>query len=516
MSLLNKYFDITVCSHYFKLNNLSTPGTKLAELFAREFVQKKLVKVPGRRGLVLAPSVVWGVRVTNGVEYRFHIGQYQEFIRFASAYGVTSGHYTVLRESPKPGNQIDISFISPNQPRDYQVTIHDFILNPLPVTRKLVQIQTGKGKSFIAARAGAAYGKRIAIIIRPGYIEKWVEDMTKYYGISGDDVAVIQGTSSLMALLAQAKDGSLKAKIIIFSNKTFQNWIKEYKLYGAGILDMGYDCLPGDYCSHLGIGYRLVDEVHQDFHLNFLIDLFTNVELSVSLTATLVSDDSFVKRMQQIVFTPDTVCEAVTYDKYIRSYAYMYRVRNPKKIRTKAWGSTMYSHNAFEESISKDAKLLRDYLIMIGDCLEQMHTLRVRPDESALVYCSSVDMCTKVRDYLRQRFPKLVIERYVGTENDPYDNLLTADVAVSTVQSAGTGHDIAGLITVILTIAIMSTQSNIQGFGRLRNLSGKEMRFAYLSCQDIEKHVDYHTKKKELLERLSINYQLINYPNMLG
>jgi superfamily II DNA or RNA helicase len=101
-------------------------------------------------------------------------------------------------------------------------------------------------------------------------------------------------------------------------------------------------------------------------------------------------------------------------------------------------------------------------------------------------------------------------------EEDPYENLMQADVSVSTLLSAGTGVDIPMLTTVILTTSISSSQSNIQGFGRLRNIPNKKLRFVYFVCSDFPKQLEYHEKKKDMLSRMALGYNSWNYPKILG
>ncbi len=102
--------------------------------------------------------------------------------------------------------------------------------------------------------------------------------------------------------------------------------------------------------------------------------------------------------------------------------------------------------------------------------------------------------------------------RYV--EDDPYDNVMNADISVSTIGSAGTGLDIPDLTTVILTVAINSSPSNIQGVGRLRQLKDKKTKFIYLTCSDIPKHREYHERKKVLLKEKVLTFNELSYPKI--
>ena len=368
--------------------------------------------------------------------------------------------------------------------------------------------------TFCAAAGAEKIDTRMVIIVRPMYIEKWKSDIEELYGFTGSDVVVVQGSAQLMHLITNAVEGRLKAKVIIISNKTLQNWYSLYEKKGNYVLDQGYDCLPGELMPILHAGIRLIDEVHQDFHLNFKIDLYTHVERSISLSATLKGDDPFVNRMYELAYPRDIRFAGMAYNRYVDAFSWIFQVDQPDKVRTTEWGSTTYSHHAFEKSMMRDKNLLEDYLAMIEACCMRIHFEHYQKGDRLLVYCASIQMCTLVAEHLKTVMGGIDVRRYV--EDDPYENLMTADVSVSTIQSAGTGHDIAGLTSVILTTAISSSQSNIQGFGRLRKIPNRKLRFAYFVCSSIPKHLEYHMRKKDMLARMAQSYDTIAYPHHLG
>lgn len=355
--------------------------------------------------------------------------------------------------------------------------------------------------SFIAMTAAAQLGQRFALIVRPSYIEKWLIDFNKTYNEEiAECLMVVQGSAQLQALLQMAALGELDGnKIILFSNKTLQNWIKLYEQNGSQILEQGYACLPDQLFEFLGVGVRIIDEVHQDFHLNFKLDLYTHVERSISLSATLLSEDDFLNNMYELAYPKGERFNGIAYDKYIDARAALYSFNDPRKIRVTEYGSKTYSHHAFEKSILRSESTTAAYFDMIRQVANGTFFKNYKPGQRLLVYCSSINMCTKLADYLRMQYPRLVINRYV--EDDPFDYVMESDICVSTLQSAGTGIDIPNLTTVIMTPAVRSSAANIQGFGRLRKLADDTpVMFIYFVCQDFPKHTKYHEIKKVLLE----------------
>lgn len=368
--------------------------------------------------------------------------------------------------------------------------------------------------SYSFARSASIIGTRVVGVLRAQYIDKWQEDVMKLFDIDFEDVAVVRGSGSLKALLEMANADELDYKIILISNKTLQPWFKIYEEFRDDSMQLGYGCRPHELFQTLKAGMRLIDEVHQDFHFNFKLDTYTHVIDSISLSATLLGDDDFVNRMYLVAYPMDNRYQGPEYDRYVNSIAVFYEVKEPNKLRYKDYVRKSYSHNMLEQSIVRHKELYKNYLEMIVRMIEAHHFDKdYKPGEKILIYCASIDFCTRLANHLKQVYPNKDVRRYV--EDDPYDNLMTGEIVVSTLLSAGTGHDIAMLKTVLLTVAINSSQGNIQGFGRLRKLDNMQTRFIYLVCSSIKKHCEYHERKKTLLETRALNMRTEYYPKAL-
>jgi intein/homing endonuclease len=401
--------------------------------------------------------------------------------------------------SVEPAGRDQTQCISINHPDQLYIT-DDFIVTH---------------NTFCAMKAAARLGKRMAIIIKPGYIDKWIEDVKKICGIERDDITVVQGSAQVMNLMARAEAGLITEKVIIFSNRTLQNLFSLYEERGRLMLEQGYAFYPHELFPKLKVGLRLIDEVHQDFHLNFKLDLYTHVAHSISLSATLKSDDAFMNRMYEMTYPREDRYAGLAYDKYVTAFSWMYSVRRPELLRASEHGSMTYSHHAFEKSVIRQPAVLDSFLDMVHTIVQRFYLADdYKPGDRCLVYCASIDMCTRVVDHLKALIKDKDIRRYV--EDDPYENLMDAEICVSTLLSAGTGHDIAQLTTVILTTNVLSHQSNVQGFGRLRKIPNRKMRFIYTNCTDVPKHLEYHEKKRELLRMIALDYNTVTYGQVLG
>jgi superfamily II DNA or RNA helicase len=496
---------VTVNSHNFTVTRITPRARAAVDSFARQYVQYGLVR--NRNRLERAPLRVFAAATADRREYRFHINCLERFKEHLPLHYLKDDLVEWYENIIPLAAPVELPVLPNWTSHDYQIPVIEYLDAPPPPRSKFVDLQTGKGKSYCSLRSISNLKVWAVIIIKPMYLEKWLIDIRKTFeDLSIEDVVTVRGSESLQAILEMAKAGDMSSKIILISNKTMQNWIKQYEQHGEYTLELGYPCTPGEFCEVLGVGVRLIDEVHQDFHLNFKIDLYTNVERSVSLSATLLADDDFINKMYELAYPLSQRYKGPAYDKYIAAYSVLYTLQHPNRIRCINSVTKMYTHHLFEESILKFKETTANYLQMIETVLRKTYMHEYQPTQKAAVYCASIDMCTVVTDYLQKKFANMDVRRYV--EQDPYDNLMDADIRVTTLLSAGTAVDIPNLTTVILTVAVSSSQSNIQGFGRLRKLKdGVIPQFLYLVCEDVPKHIEYHEKKRVLLEARALTYK---------
>ncbi len=502
---------IDVKTHHFVVRRVSARARPVVENFARRFIQYGTQRQRGGR-YVKAALKVYAASRKDRKEYRFHINTLQDFLAAVDADYIRGSMLEITYHAVPSSQDVELVIQPHWHDRPHQPPVIEYMVSDAEPRSKLVSLKTGKGKSYCSMRAMKIRGKRTLFIVKPKYVDKWIEDLQRTYSIDTEDIMVIRGGDQLRALLLMAETGILSSKIIILSNRTLQAWITLYEDMGEDTLEMGYACLPENLCEHLNVGMRIIDEVHEDFHLNFKIDLYTHVEYSISLSATLTSYDPELERMYSIAYPVNLRFTGPKFDNYIVSRAVYFRFRNMNKIRHKDPATGNYSHHALEQSILRDEDIAMNYFDMVNSIFKGTYGKINRPMKDGqmprkrcLIFASSIAMCTALASYFAKKYPTLDVRRYV--EEDPYTNL-EGDVIVSTIFSAGTGIDIPDLVTTIMTTAMLSKQGNIQGHGRLRELAdGTQPEFAYLVCTDISKHVEYHKRKAELLMHESVVFR---------
>lgn len=493
-------FHVTVYSHHFAVDGYDRDGKGVVESFALRFAEYQFVRNwtgESQRRL----TRIYATATRDRRQMRFHIRSLEDF----KDHIVRSGyHADAISLTVVPGFEATPTTFNPSPdfiPRDYQLPIIQFLV--APGFMKVVPLQTGKGKTAITLMAIAELGVRVAVVIRAQYLERWVTDLTgpaSVLRLEPHELMVVRGAKDLKAIIALGLAGQLHAKVIVFTGKTLYAFYDHFEQTNQDT--HYYGCHPADLYRILGVGVRVIDEVHQDFHFNLTQDLYTHVNKTISLSATLETDKPTVAKMYRLIFPNEVRAKVGEYDKYISVKALMYGLtqetlhKNRLKWTRRGMGS--YSHVDFEQSILDNKRMLKSYLAMIREVVDVNYVSVRVAGQRMLVFAATVDMCVAIAKDLAAHFPHLDIYKFTG--GDDYTRFMSADIGVSTLMKTGTAVDIPGLRVCLSTTAVDSAESNLQAMGRLRNLRdfpGVTPVFLYLVCSDIPQQLRYHQRKIE-------------------
>ena len=494
--------NIIVYSHHFVVTGYTRDIKKLILEYISEFILfDRITKWNG--DVVNEKKCVFAASTATQLEYRLHINCFKDFLNFMAKNGYHERIFNI-EYAPLPEIYKTVLPLLPTaKPRPNQVPLIEHLCRP-DLKTKLAVLQMGGGKTFSSLYAMHLLGQRFVISIRPMYIKRWIDALVleseKILDISPKDIRVIQGTSQLIKLIDDAKLDLVTESIIIISNRTMQLFYNHYKT-----TDMDtsfYGIAPHEFYPLLKAN-RLIDEVHQDFHLNFIQDLYTHTGgCVIDLSATMKSDIPFIRRMYNWRFPP--ICRYVdeNYDKYILAVPLLYRIKDTQRIRFLSKGRQSYSHNEFEKSIMKYKPMLQSYLNLVNEALKHLYFVdEYEKGQKAVIYAGMVEMCDTIRAYLQELYPDFKVIKY--TSGDKYEELKNSDIIVTTIGMAGTAVDIADIRVNLSTTAISKRETNEQLMGRCRRSKQWPKLtpiFAYLVCEDIPKHVSYHRKKLQFLE----------------
>ena len=507
MTQKNLEFKVILASRYFKVYPYTEAAKDLCREFQRRYMYKKY-----RDQNDTGPDqyMLFAIALSDGSEFRYHRNTWLQFQDFLKIYSIKEDRYEVEVKALPELKKRNFKLKTTKTPRDYQIPIVDYLKAEAPTT-KFIGIQPGEGKTYTSLLGVAALGYRTIVIVNAGLMKQWGEAIYETLDISKKSAVSVSGSKQLKGLIAMVGTKEYeKIDIILLSNTTLQNWLSEHEsMVTSKFRDIGYGIEPDEFYEHLGIGHRIIDEAHMKFNLNYKQDLYTNTYMCTSLSATLFTYDTDLDGYYQIAYPKHERYNGGELKKYTDSIAVMWRTRRGRQLKTSERGRSTYSHTALEKCIMRDKQFLNGYAELIAETLELGYFANYKPGNKAAVYVSSIEMATYITKYLRQKYPGKTVERYVGI--DPEENLKKPDIRVTTLGSAGTGHDIPGLTDTILTVGIMSLQSNIQVFGRTRFIPDQNTRFYYFTCKNIEKHMRYHELKIDLMEKRAKSFDIVHY-----
>ena len=498
MSLFPYALRLDVYSHGLKVSRFHPELRRHLVEFCRGFGQYGLV--PVGRGMYDNRIIkVFAAATKLRDVYYFHRNSLDELLAHLRQCGIGSERIERFDHPMYVPDTVNFEAVNEERtPRDDQIKAMDFFLEEKPRS-KVLTLQTGKGKTASCFFTLPKLNTRTVLILKSMYMDQWVNEAKEIFDLKKGELYVINGAKPLKALISLAKhDPDFNPKLIVISNTTYRMFMRSYLDHAPG--DTGYECAPSEFFETVKAGLRIIDEVHQDFHLNFLIDCMTHVPKSISLSATLVSDDQFINRMYQITFPTDTHAPKPPHDKYIEVVQIPYRFADETPIKFTNM-MRQYSQVIYEKSIMRQPRIWRNYINMIVDIAEHQHFKFAVPGQKIAVFCGTVAMCESVQAALEKKHPEKKVRRFVA--EDPDSHLVEADAIVTTLQSCGTAKDIKGLRTCLSTIALSAKQANEQLIGRLRRLKDwpdVTPKFVFITNKTNPKHIRYAADKSTKLD----------------
>jgi hypothetical protein len=364
-----------------------------------------------------------------------------------------------------------------------------------------------------ALKANERIGTRLLVMVLGRYFDKWKGDLIENYGLKPQELITVRGQKQLHSILEQADNDAIpdNCQAILVTTDTISDYIRLYEQ--TKFLGMPkYLVPPEDIYKELKVGFRILDECHQNFHANFKIDLYTHIPKALYLSATLESDDPFIDKMYQIAYPLHLRQNGGAYIKYTHVRNIEYQLLERKGLNFKN-GKGQYSHIEYEKWIMRKPERLKRYLELIWSVVKHGFIAEYVEGQRCLLLAAQVEMCDAIAKYIDDRVGDLTVSKY--TSDEDYEVLMTSDISVSTYGSAGTAVDIANLTVCILTTAVSGSQANLQIIGRLRQLKlwpTLKPKFFYLTCLDVPPHRNYHQKKMELFQHRVLSHTTLPTP----
>lgn len=497
-----KKLELLLHNTYFVLRNVDRSLYDVIEIMKNKFQSYEYKYDVLTRRTYRALDKCYYTYDKNRDSYRFTINILKEFILLLKSKGLTEHDIKLVGCRHYLYRKVQLTLHKDFKLRDYQIKYNARIKED--GTFKFVELQAGRGKSLIAMSAIADMGICCGMLLLPKYIDKWIIDIKKYTNVTDEEIYIIQGMDSITYLINHPEK---QYKFILMSLRSIGNYIKDYEDNGTEFI-----VNPDQICQKLGIGVILSDETHQEFHAIFKAMLYLNPMKMIGLSATFHSNNKETEKFYHYLFPTESRIEGIIEIKKIANcYAVSYNMKFSKKVKYQ--GPQGYNHTLYEQSIMRNPMLMRDYTNMIMSYVRKDYIPRRKTGQKALIFGATIKFCTILYNYFKKAYPKLVVARYVA--EDSFDEMLQADIIISTNGSAGTAIDIPGLITVVQSVSMSTSQGNEQNIGRLREIEGVECNYFYLYCHDIDKHRKHSNDRLEAVRKVCKNVYFERYGEML-
>lgn len=324
-----------------------------------------------------------------------------------------------------------------------------------------VLLATGKGKTFSTIYALTDLNRKSLIITHMTKIKKqWIDTFTEKFDYPKE--VLMELTSDSLEAASQGKD--FNKDVYFVNHQTISRWISNMsptQLNKAMIA--------------LGIGVKVIDEYHMHFRNSLVVDMFTNVDKTIKLTATFDRSDKqesiLFQRITSRIPTYGHNANLSEEEKHVIYHPVHYSTKCPYRV-VKSLGSgygmgmkkwVFADWTFFDDPDNTTNKII---FFIIDKCLVK--------EGRILVTTPAIKSCAYLADVIQGMYPGLKVGVISSKNSDKKNEVVkeTCDIIVSTIQSAGTGVDIKRLRYVINAEPFSSKVTAEQFLGRLRPYFG--------------------------------------------
>lgn len=375
---------------------------------------------------------------------------------------------------------------------DIQIKALDFLLGRGQYVtnayypRLLLSLDTGGGKTFCALAAISYMKVRSAIIVPDqALIDRWIDEIYKITDLEENDIYILKGLDSIKKIKKNIKD----KKIIIISHRTLTSfgkhygWTKVTKLFKI-----------------LKIGVKVFDEAHKEFRNISKIDLYTNTDKTIYLTATAERSQLKENKIYQTVYSsvPQLVIKNNSREEnHINTMILQYNSNPSFNDRHKCKSIKGFSAIKFMKYNMSTGKLAFLRAIEVF-----MNTVLSYEDGRILIMVGLIDMIYMLEKHLKDQYPQYADE--IGlycssvSKAEKENTIKNKRIIITTFKSLGTGVDIDNLKFICMSEPYSSSVMAKQGSGRLRQ-EGWYFETVDIGFPDCQRQ--FESRKKTLIRK---------------
>lgn len=353
------------------------------------------------------------------------------------------------------------------------------------------------------------------------HMATWVSGAKEYMHMTPNNLMLIQGSAALKAAIQMSQMNMLEVDLILFSAETIRGFLKAWEERDVEPFD--YGCSPYELWKVLKVGFVIGDEAHEQIHNRFRMTAYTHAPKVLYLSATLICDDPFINLMYRHIFGAEEDIWESDNNKHIAVRPLFYQLDKDLLYNRKFKhnGPRGYSHIEFEKSVMRNKKLTNQYFRFIKATIDSaLYDKNFVEGMKGFVMFASIKMGEAFQKYLKEQYPNRTIGLFVG--GSAKAELYERDIVIGTPRSIGTGKDVPGLKALIQTVAVNSSQLNLQIMGRLRPvkingvLIAVDPLYVYLNCEQIKQHKIYHQHRLAHVAEKCKDIKVIRHHFKLG
>lgn len=387
----------------------------------------------------------------------------------------------------------------------------DFLTEPISRQRKiLLDLPTGVGKTVSAVGMCSDYKVRTLMVLQPRLCDKWEGDLKSQ--LAGH-VTVSDTISSMVNFINYLK-GSRRDDMIIVSVNIMRDYIKAWlDSESDKVFLQTHPCLPEDIMLTLRAGITLVDELHENYHFNYVLSSVVDCELFIGLSATYINGSDRLRRIMHWSLPTEYWYGKVKPKPHATVTEYRYLLESPHHFANVSHGYG-YSHLKLEKLLMKRKLHGKDYVKMVISLVKRYYLQDYQSGDKCLIYGASNAMNDLLAEKLAAEFPDKSVMTYI--RNEPIENVLKPDIRVTSPGKCKSAMDIPGLTTIIATVLINEVSTTLQMLGRGRPIEGRTIRYVYLVSPDINKHASYSNEKRRQFKSAAKVFEIEEHPHKIG
>lgn len=427
--------------------------------FIREASKKEFFRIDKDRGCMHIPkghglAPILSILENNNIGVKY--GVYTN-----DTYEPADAPFLVMKEGIEPRN-------------DMQRESIDFLLSKGNYThlkdrsQRLLELATGRGKTFVSIAAAASIGQRTIVFCPIGKVSKqWVESFMDFTDMRPSRIKLVNGTDNLITLGVKKK---IKKDVLIISLATASKLATEEPELFRRIM------------NNIAPGLIIRDEVHKQIMRVVNLDTMTTAPQNFYLSATANRDSDEEDEIFQRIFSriPKHGLESHFENVFLNFVALVYKIEelghDKHKKEIFRLGKLFTSVGYSQLFIKKYSEIY--YKLLMQVLKKPVEVIQHDPTKKISIFLSSKEEIDEVTKVLQNTFKDIgvTVGRYHSNVSDKEKDItLACNIIVTTSKSLGTGSDVKGIKYQIDMYPPKGKGELIQRSGRPREINDDEV-----------------------------------------